>query len=120
MSQKSTYVAPDGHDEHHGQLQSLVELRPAADLAKAVAVGEDLGRGLAELGSDLVVRRDTLPLGSGNLDGLAILAEDLVHPVALEAGDDAGESVSSSRLIATWPEDTYVNFLVVSTVLPLP
>ena len=86
-----THVGPDGHDEDHGNRQRVVEDGVATDLAEAVAVVEGDGSGLAELGVDGVgVARDAIDVGGGNLDDVAVLHEDLVHAVGLEAGDDAG------------------------------
>lgn len=85
-----THVAPDGQNQDHGQGERIVEHRVAANLGEAVKVVEGNGAGLAELGVDGVgVSGDALDVGHGHLDGGAVLDEDLVHAVGLEAGDDA-------------------------------
>ncbi len=52
QNERGTYVVPDGHDQDHGHLQGLVELREAADLAEAVTITECLKLVRAELRSD--------------------------------------------------------------------
>ena len=85
-----TYVAPDGHDEDHRNGEGLIELAVSADLVESIAVIKGDGGGRAHLGGDLVgVGGDALDVGGGDLDGLAVLDEDLVHGAGLEAGDDA-------------------------------
>lgn len=82
-------VGPDGEDEDHGHTEGSVELGVAADLAVAVAVLEDGGVGRAELGGDLGIELgQAVKLGSRGGDDLAVLDEDLVGTVLLEAGDD--------------------------------
>ena len=83
-------IVPDGHDQDHGHAQGRVELVEAAHLGEAVAVVEGLELRAAELGRDGGgVRRDTLDVGSGDLNLLAVLDEELGELVLLEAGDDA-------------------------------
>ena len=125
MGEGRTHVGPDGHDEDHGNRQRVVEDGVATDLAEAVAVVEGDGSGLAELGVDGVgVARDAIDVGGGNLDDVAVLHEDLVHAVGLEAGDDAGSLSAKPPLKKRENlgegEETHVKGLLVSTVLPLP
>lgn len=116
-----THVAPDGQDEHHGDGQSVVEGGEAANLGEAVAVVEGDGAGLAELGVDGVgVGGDALDVGDGDLDGLAVLDEDLVHAIGLEAGDDAESALLAKAHGNSGGGGTHVKGLLVSTVLPLP
>lgn len=85
-----THVAPDGHNQDHGQGERIVEHGIAANLAEAVEIVEGDGRRLAELGVDGVgVGGDALDVGGRHLDGGAILDEDLVHAVGLESSDNA-------------------------------
>jgi len=121
-----TYIAPDGHDEHHGEGEGLGELGVSTDLVETVAVVEDGGSSRAEGSVDLVaVGGDAFHVGSGDLDGLAVLDEDLVHSILFETSDDAlrgGEThVNFCTGGETWggeKEGTHVNFLVVSRRLP--
>jgi hypothetical protein len=82
-------VGPDGEDEDHGDAQGSVERGVATDVAVAVDILEQGRVGSAELGGDggaeLGQARE---LGSGGVDDLAILDEDLAGDVVLEAGDD--------------------------------
>ena len=55
-----THIIPDGHDQDHGLLESLVELRETANLGKAVAVVEGLELVVAELRGDSAAGRDAL------------------------------------------------------------
>jgi hypothetical protein len=85
-----TYIIPDGHDEHHGNGEGLVQLVEAANLRKAVAVIKGLEHGRAKLGGDGgAVLREAVPLGGRDLDLLSVLDEELGELVLLEPGHDA-------------------------------
>jgi hypothetical protein len=94
-----TYIIPDGHDEDHGNPESRVELREAADLGKAVPVTKRFELVSAELGGDVAtVSRQALKGRRRNVNLLAVLDEELGEFVLLEAGDDAvkGDKPSQS------------------------
>jgi hypothetical protein len=140
MDGRMTYVGPDGHDQHHGQAQGLVELGEAADLVEAVAVVEDLELVGAKLGGDGAARRDALEGRGRDLNLLVVLDEELSQLIILEASDDAMRTYVSawSLEVEAWPAShrtfmtlittqesdlgigTHVNFLLVSTFMPLP
>jgi len=83
-------VVPDGHDEHHGHGEGLVELVEAADVGEAVVVAEGLELVRAELGRDGgAVLGDAVEGRGRDLDLLATLDDELGDLVGLEAGDDA-------------------------------
>lgn len=53
LSSGQTYVVPDGHDQHHGKGEGLVELGEASDLLEAVELVEDGVLVGAVLGGDV-------------------------------------------------------------------
>jgi hypothetical protein len=92
-----TYIIPDGHDEHHGDGKSLVQLIEAANLSEAVAVTKDLGHSTAQLRSEgTAVLGKSFVLGSGDLNLGAILDEELGELVLLELAHDAIAGISVS------------------------
>ena len=114
-------VVPDGHDQDHGHAQRRVELAEAADLGEAVAVAEGLELRRAVVRRDVgAVRRDAVPGRCRDVDLLAVLDEELGEFVFFEAGDDAVCLLVTLGTSGRGKGRTYVNFLLVSTVLPLP
>lgn len=58
-----THIIPDGHDQNHGLLESLVHLREPTDLGEAVAVAECLELVGTELRGDVAAGGDALYFG---------------------------------------------------------
>lgn len=109
-------------------MKSRVKLIEASNLGEAVAVVESLKLSRAKLGRDVAARRQSVPGRGGNLNFLAILDEVLRKLVLLEASDDT-DFAKRLQLASPYPSHkvfseieyaTYVNFLEVSTVFPLP
>ena len=90
MKREETYVSPDGHDENHGQVKSVVEGSEATDLSKAVVVVKHLGTSGAELRGDGVASGEAFVGGLGEVEALAVLDVELHKAVLLKLGNDAG------------------------------
>lgn len=84
-----TYVVPDGHDKNHGYVKSVVELVEAANLLEAVTVTENAKLGSAVLGGDVAFGGETVDLGAGDLNLLAVLDEELSQLVLGELSNNA-------------------------------
>src|SRR5688572_13458432 len=112
----NTYIIPDGHDKHHGNGQSFIELGPASDLGESVAVAKDLELVFAEFGSDVAAVRDAVVCGRWDDVLLSVLNKELSELIGGELAHDTGNASSVSLCkYLIWKDDgkaTYVNFLL--------
>jgi hypothetical protein len=83
-----TYVIPDRHDEDHGLRNSLVDGREASDLTEAVTVTENGELVLAVIRGDGARGGQAIVLGTGDLDLLAVLDEELGESILLKLGNN--------------------------------
>ena len=89
-----THIVPDRHDQHHGNGEGLVQLRPTTNLVEPVLIAEHLELVLTEFGGNSATGGDARESWWRNFNLLVVLDEELRDLVSLELGDDAEAKVN--------------------------